>query len=80
MIEVELDRDRVEALSHEVARAVVANFRAGPPSPCRALEALNALASCVALVLAGTDADPAERGFFNEAVEQPMTALRGFLQ
>jgi hypothetical protein len=67
MTHPELDRERIEALSFELLKAIKANYERGPTSRDRCLEALNALGFCAALVIHGCDDDPEAVEFFIKA-------------
>jgi hypothetical protein len=64
-----LDSNRVEELTMQILVPVRANYRKGPVSRDRALEALNALAVAVAVVVSGCDGMGGEaEKFFYQAL------------
>lgn len=76
MSEEHLDRERVTALSKAIMLPIRANYLKGPLSQARTFEALNALASTLAITLLGADGlDGAARKFFNFALEQEYKGL-----
>jgi hypothetical protein len=69
----ELDRSRIEALVVAFLLEIKKNYMRGPTSRDRALEALNALASCAALVIHGADGMNGEaHRFFVDALEMQL--------
>ena len=50
-----LDQKRITALTGEILAPIRANYLAGPISPDRAFEALNALAVAASVVIKGCD-------------------------
>lgn len=72
----QLDQERVTDLSKAIMLPIRTNYLQGPISQDRALEALNALASSLAIVLLGCDGlDGQAREFFNKALEQEYKGL-----
>jgi hypothetical protein len=72
-----LDRQRVEELARPIFAAIKANYQRGPTSRDRALEALNALASAAATVIAGCDGPGGEaEAFFRDALRQNLATYQ----
>lgn len=70
-----LDRGRIEVLLVRILEPIQQNYRAGPISPERVLEALNALAAASALVIRGAEenshgADTRPEEFFLLALDR----------
>lgn len=59
-------------------RAVRENYKRGPVSRDRALEALNALAAATAIIILGTDGDNEAKEFFLKALEQNIEVNKGY--
>ena len=64
----EMDPERVETIAQAALFAVRENYLRGPNGNGRVLEALNALAACAAVIIAGTNSDDA-RAFFDKALD-----------
>jgi hypothetical protein len=74
----DLDSDRVKALAKVMMEAVLDNYQRGPASRDRVFEALNALAVCAALVVAGAGDRGRRwdmRAFLDKALDQNITDL-----
>ena len=71
----ELDRARVEGLVMAIMEPIRDHYLAGPPGRGRVLEALNALATTVATVVAGTG-DREARRFFDQALSGELDDLK----
>lgn len=61
-----LDEDRIEQLAFEILKAIRANYTRGPISRDRVYEALNALAFCTVVTVAGADDEALK--WFNDAL------------
>jgi hypothetical protein len=72
-----IDRERVERLAAELGGHVRAELARPPLSRDNVLVTLNALAFCVATVIAATDEDdPTARRFFDDALTQNLAQTR----
>ena len=73
-----LDRQRIEALLAAILEPIKDNYQAGPMSPDRVYEALNALAAAAALVIRGAESsrpgawDKVPEEFFRQALDQQL--------
>ena len=76
-----LDETRISELMTAVLRPIHANYLRGPLSQARALEALNALAAAVALIVDGCDdpsGDPLK--FFHAGLEKHLGTFKAQLK
>ncbi len=71
MSDKELDRDRVEGLTADILKLIRENFKRGPVSRDRCLEALNALAAATVIIIDGADGRGGEaHNFFEKALDK----------
>ena len=72
----EVDRPRTEALSTRLLEPVRAELARQPYSADNVYVVLNALAFCVAVILAGTDGSLEAQRFFHDALVSNVAELR----
>jgi hypothetical protein len=74
----DIDPARVERIAKPTMEAIIENYRAGPSSKDRVLEALNGVAFAAAMVIVGTgdrDGRRAARAFFDKALNETVADL-----
>jgi hypothetical protein len=72
----EIDRERVAAMAGAMMVAICDNYARGPTSRERVFEALNALAFCAAITVAGCGDDTEPLEFFSDAVNRQLALIR----
>lgn len=65
-----VDHAKVKALVEKLSPPIRAHLDEGEPSRAKVFEALNALASCAAVIIVGTGVDEEAIGFFADALAQ----------
>ena len=73
----ELDRERTTKIVNALMLPLLANFKQGPQSRERTLEALNALAIAAAFIIQGTGDEEHAHMFFEKALVANLDLNRG---